>query len=353
MAMKCIHLDCGRKYFSAGEIKQLIALGAEAGFNALELAFGNDGFRFLLDDMSCGGFSDGVIRQAIHEGNLYYDAHPKFGPAYTPCRDELTQKEMDDIIACAAEKGMEIIPLLETPGHMHTLLTALEALGFQNVRYLVAGNQASYGTVDVKNQKALDFLLALVKKYADYFAAQGSHWFNVGVDEYANDFAVNDEWVMGINQLTGEGDYPRLVAYLNALCRTVKEAGLRPMAFNDCVYYGGDESCTVDPDLAVAYWTGGWKGYQVAPARLIADKGHSLMNCHGDYYWVINEKGNKCSPDLALQFCIQDFPGDYRAEKPAGAIFCIWADGPGCMTGEETLKQVESTIAAFGQALSR
>ena len=353
MAMKCIHLDCGRKYFSAAEIKQLITLGAEAGFNAMELAFGNDGFRFLLKDMAVGGFSDGVVRQAIHEGNCYYDAHPKFGPVYETDIDELTEQEMDEIISYAAERGMEIIPLLETPGHMHTLLKAMECLGFQNVRYLLAGEKASYGTVDIKNRKALAFLRELILKYAEYFAARGSHWFNMGVDEYANDFAVNDEWVMGINQLVGEGDYPLLVDYLNSLCQVVKEAGLRPMAFNDCVYYGSDESLRVDEDLAVAYWTSGWRGYQVAPAKLIADKGHPLMNCHGDYYWVINEKGSKCSPDMALQFCIQDFPGDYRAEKPAGAIFCIWADGPGYMTGEETLRQVESTIAAFGQALSK
>ena len=353
MTMKCIHLDCGRKYFSPGEIRQLISLGAEAGFNALELAFGNDGFRFFLDDMSVGGFSDEAVRRAIHAGNVYYNAHPKFGPVYETETDELTQAEMDDIAAFAAEKGMEIIPLLETPGHMHSLLTAMENLGFENVRYLVAGLHASYGTVDVKNSQALDFLRELIAKYAAYFAAHGSRWFNVGVDEYANDFAVNDEWVMGINQLTEEGSYPLLISYLNSLCGIVKKAGLRPMAFNDCVYYGSDTSVKVDPDLAVAYWTGGWRGYNVAPAALIAEKGHSLMNCHGDYYWVINEKGSKCSPEMALQFCIQDFPGDYRAEKPAGAIFCIWADGPACMTAQETLDQVESTIAAFGQALSK
>ena len=72
---------------------------------------------------------------------------------------------------------------------MHTLLTAMEALGFENVRYMVAGLHLSYGTVDVKNEQALDFLRQVIDRYARYFASRGSHWFNIGADEYANDFA--------------------------------------------------------------------------------------------------------------------------------------------------------------------
>ena len=49
---RIVHLDCGRKYFSVDNIKSIIDTASAAGFNYLELAFGNDGLRFLLDDMS-------------------------------------------------------------------------------------------------------------------------------------------------------------------------------------------------------------------------------------------------------------------------------------------------------------
>ena len=49
---RIVHLDNGRKYFSKDWIIALINEMAEAGFNQLQLAFGNDGMRFLLDDMS-------------------------------------------------------------------------------------------------------------------------------------------------------------------------------------------------------------------------------------------------------------------------------------------------------------
>ena len=353
MAIHCIHLDCGRKYFPAEQIKKLIDDASGAGFNALELAFGNDGFRFFLEDMSLEGFSDQQVRQVLHEGNVYYDAHPKFGDPYVTDRDELTQEEMDGILSYAREKGMEIIPLLETPGHMHTLLSAMEKLGFRDVRYKVAGLHPSYGTVDVKNEKALAFLRAMIGKFAGYFADRGSRYFNIGVDEYANDFAVNDEWVMGINQLISEGDYPLLIDYLNSLCKTVKQEGLRPIAFNDCIYFGGDTRPDIDKDLMVAYWTGGWRGYEVAAAETIQNMGHELINCHGDYYWVINNENNQCSPEKAAGFDPCNYPGDYRTEKSAGSLFCIWCDGPGCMTAEDTIRKVQPAVAAFGKALRK
>ena len=49
---KIVFLDCGRKYFSVDSIKTIIDNAAAAGFNYVQLAVGNDGMRFLLDDMS-------------------------------------------------------------------------------------------------------------------------------------------------------------------------------------------------------------------------------------------------------------------------------------------------------------
>ena len=50
--VRIFHLDCGRKYFSVSEIKGIIDQLAENHYTHLQLAFGNDGLRFLLNDMS-------------------------------------------------------------------------------------------------------------------------------------------------------------------------------------------------------------------------------------------------------------------------------------------------------------
>lgn len=94
-------LDCGRKYFSVNSIKQIIDNASAAGFNYIQLAVGNDGLRFLLDDMSLTvngtTYSSERVSAAIHAGNEAY---------YNFDVDELTQSEMDEIIAYAASKGM-------------------------------------------------------------------------------------------------------------------------------------------------------------------------------------------------------------------------------------------------------
>ena len=50
--MKIAMLDCGRKYFTVDWVKSLIYETKADGFTHVMLAVGNDGMRFLLDDMS-------------------------------------------------------------------------------------------------------------------------------------------------------------------------------------------------------------------------------------------------------------------------------------------------------------
>lgn len=109
---RIVHLDCGRKYFSVDNIKSIIDTASEAGFNYVELAVGNDGLRFLLDDMSVTvgekKYESAAVTGAVQAANKeYYDAGEQ---------NELTQAEMDEIIVYAAGKGMGVIPLLNTPG---------------------------------------------------------------------------------------------------------------------------------------------------------------------------------------------------------------------------------------------
>ena len=70
--LRIFHLDCGRKYFTVDQIKQMIDYAAESNYTHVELAFGNDGLRFLLDDMSLTvgdkTYSSEDVAAAIHAG---------------------------------------------------------------------------------------------------------------------------------------------------------------------------------------------------------------------------------------------------------------------------------------------
>lgn len=334
-------LDCGRKYFSVNSIKQIIDNASAAGFNYIQLAVGNDGLRFLLDDMSLTvngtTYSSQQVSAAIHAGN---EAYHNFDV------DELTQPEMDEIIAYAASKGMGVIPCVNTPGHMDAILSAAKALTGQNCSY-----NGSARTIDVTNATAVAFTQALLQKYISYFAGKGCKLFNMGADEYANDIFTSGS--MGFGNLQSTGKYSYYVTYVNAVAKMVKDAKMTPMAFNDGIYFNSNTSSgTFDTDILICYWSNGWSSYTPMPAANLAAKGFKLINTHGDYYWVLGKSDWQCSPEKAKGFNYKTFQGG-TINDPTGSMFCIWCDYPGAETDTFVVNNTADTIAAFGKALPK
>lgn len=304
-------LDCGRKYYSVDSIKKLIDNASAAGFNYIQLAVGNDGLRLLLDDMklTVNGttYTSEDVSNAIHEGNEAY---------YNFDVDELTQSEMDTIIAYANSKSMGVIPCVNTPGHMDAILDAASSLTGKNCSY-----NGSARTIDVTNTTAVAFTQALLQKYITYFAGKGCQLFNMGADEYANDiYTVGG---MGFGNLQSAGKYSYYVTYVNQVAKMIKDAGMTPMAFNDGIYFAGNTSSgTFDTDIIICYWSNGWPGYTPMSASDLATKGFRMVNTHGDYYWVLGKTNAQCSAEKARGFNTKSFPGS-TISAPAGAMFCI------------------------------
>ena len=312
-----------------------------AGFNYIQLAVGNDGLRFLLDDMSLTvngkDYSSQQVSAAIHAGNEKYHNFDV---------DELTQSEMDEIIAYAASKGMGVIPCVNTPGHMDAILSAATSLTGTDCSY-----SGSARTIDVTNATAVAFTQALLQKYISYFAGKGCKLFNMGADEYANDKFTGGS--MGFGNLQSTGKYSYYVTYVNAVAKMVKDAKMTPMAFNDGIYFNSNTSSgTFDTDILICYWSNGWSSYTPMPAANLAAKGFKLINTHGDYYWVLGKSDWQCSPEKASGFNYKTFQGG-TINDPAGSMFCIWCDYPGAGTDTFVVNKTADTIAAFGAVLPK
>lgn len=332
-------LDCGRKYFSVDSIKQIIDNASAAGFNYIQLAVGNDGLRFLLDDMSLTvngtTYDSNDVKSAIHAGNEAY---------YNFDVDELTQSDMDTIIAYAGSKGMGVIPCVNTPGHMDAILSAANSLTGTNCSY-----SGSVRTIDVTNGTAVAFTKALLQKYITYFAGKGCQYFNMGADEYANDKYGSGS--MGFGNLQSTGKYSFYVDYVNKVAAMIKAAKMTPMAFNDGIYFANNTSGgTFDTDIIICYWSNGWSGYTPMPASKLDSMGFKLINTNGSYYWVLGKTDAQCDAAKASNFNKTAFPGG-TVSNPVGSMFCIWADYPGAETEESVISKTAATIAAFGKAL--
>ena len=352
---KIVSIDAGRKYFSPDQIKEIIDEASKTGYTDLHLLVGNDGLRFVLDDMSLKvgdtSYSSQAVTDAIEKGTkAYYD---------DPNGTALTQAQMDDILAYAKSKKVGVIPTINSPGHMDAILTAMEQLGIENPHFNYFGTKKSARTVDLDNQKALDFTKALVDKYAAYFSGKADI-FNIGLDEYANDATDAHGWqvLQASKHWPGEGypekGYEKFIQYANDLAAIVKKHKMKPMAFNDGIYYNGDTSYgTFDKDIIVSYWTGGWNGYDVASSKFLSELGHQILNTNDAWYYVLGrdkagsgwynlDQGLEGISKSAIDV-VQKNDGD---KVPfIGGMVAAWADTPSATYKKELLFKLMHAFA--------
>ena len=352
---KIVSIDAGRKYFSPDQIKEIIDEASKTGYTDLHLLVGNDGLRFVLDDMSLkvgsASYSSQAVTDAVEKGTkAYYD---------DPNGTALTQAQMDDILAYAKSKKVGVIPTINSPGHMDAILTAMEQLGIENPHFNYFGTKKSARTVDLDNKKALDFTKALVDKYATYFSGK-SDIFNIGLDEYANDATDAHGWqvLQASKHWPGEGypekGYEKFIQYANDLAAIVKKHKMKPMAFNDGIYYNGDTSYgTFDKDIIVSYWTGGWNGYDVASSKLLSELGHQILNTNDAWYYVIGrDKAGSgwYNLDQGLEgiskSAIDVVQKNDGAKVPfIGGMVAAWADRPSATYKKELLFKLMHAFA--------
>ena len=138
----------------------MVAKASQNGYTD-ELILGNDGLRFILDDMSVNvngkKYNHNRVSKAIQRGNnAYYN---------DPNGNALTQK-MDRLLAFAKARNINIIPVINSPGHMDALLVAMEKLAIKNPAF-----DGSKRTVDLGNQKAVNFTKAIISSTCLFFHA--------------------------------------------------------------------------------------------------------------------------------------------------------------------------------------
>ena len=329
---RIVHLDCGRKYFTKDWIIALLNEMKADGYNQLQLAFGNDGLRFLLDDMFFTANGTNYLHRdvvsKVEAGNR----------AQNDSGDErwLTQSEMDDIISAAKALGIEIVPLLNLPGHANAILDIV------NDAYNASG---SNNTLDVANSEAArSFGMAIFQKYVDYFASKGCKFFSFGADEYANDA----KGTFSFSRLNST-QYSSFVSFINSLSSYIDSKGMTPRAFNDGLYYN-NQSANIDNKIQCCYWSGGWSGYDVATPSVISSNGHAMINTHGDYYYVLGKADKFDSGySYASSFDNTVFASKYgnKISNPVGSMFCIWCDYPNAENEQTVAQKVRLPMRAM------
>lgn len=346
---RIVHLDCGRKYFSVEYIKSVIDTMAENGFNQLELAFGNGGLRFVLDNMDIKSGSSTLhnsedVKAAIKQGNerFYND----------PNGNSLTETDMKAIITYAQSKGVEIVPLLNMPGHMDGVLSS--DLFSQ---YKLSGSE---GSLNLNNSDAVDFGKALLKLYVDWFRQNSnSKFFNFGADEYGQ--GITNPY---IESSVAKVTYNQLINYMNDCAGIIEGQSMTARCFNDFVCYNRRTDCNLYKTVQVCYWSNQWNNSEYNTPDVIKNAGYKMINTNQKWYFVPSKAGEYGKSVVLNNFTTFDVTkyqniksggnssSTTYTEIPVGttnvgAMFCVWCDTPSV---DVALADVQDLIAAMATA---
>jgi hexosaminidase len=318
-------LDVARTFYTPAEIEGFIDVLAESGGTFLHL--------HLSDDHNVG-IESPVLGQTLAEAELS-------GGVYTSSitgRPFLSIDQARSIAAYAQDRGISVVPEMDTPGHF---AAAFDLLAQSRGDDFVAGIRASPSELDVAEPAARTLATDLTREIAATFPSSTA--IHLGGDEWGDEVDGADR-----------------VAWLNDLAAAVPD--VETWAWND-----GIESEFVGelaPGIRVTWWS--WDGDEGdvaiaterrerrASAPELAAAGVGLLNYNSYYLYEVPssldaEDAAYTVDDLRANWDLTDWDSDSGIPGPRmeGAAVAIWGEELGDIDKTELMRWSAPHIRAM------
>ena len=273
------HLDVCRHYFPVRFVKKYIDVMAMYKLNRFHW--------HLTDDHGWRLPSELYPRlNTVGSWRVDRDDQP-WGEADPPREGERTtyggyysKEDIAEVVRYAAERGIEVVPEIEMPGHTSALLAAYPQMACDDFPYEVAIGPywPPKAIVCAGNDSAVAMLLDLVDEVCDLFPQ--SRYIHIGGDE-----AFKDNWEqcpkcqrrIRAEHLSGEEE---LQGWLMAQVAARVEARGKKAVGWDEVCQGEDTLGSALSSMVVMAWRGVQKGIEAAAV------GHDVVMCPTDYCYL-------------------------------------------------------------------
>ena len=314
---RSFHLDCARKFFTKDWIISLIKDLSWQKYNSIQLHFSeNEGFRLQSDTLEAiDGFQ--------YVNNQY-----------------LTKQDMIEIIQVANEYHIEVIPSLDSPGHLGAVLRYLPSDYSCASLFPTDGRRAQCFNI-FTNDEARGFLIDLMTEFIDFFSEAGCKRFNIGGDEFLEKFSnfSNEQYV-------------QIMEYFNEVSAIAKSKGMTPRTWNDGVMYGNYTGYKLDPDIEICYWAA---PQNCASIEKFVQNGNRVVNFSDVYmYYVLSSWWLQNACPEGDRIYNEWNPGKFSTlqggipqtyKKPyanfiKGGSYAIWCDVPGYMTQDSVANNI-------------
>ena len=260
----------------------------------------------------------------------------------------ITPVEAKRIVAYARERGIEVIPEINAPGHLRTWLTHYPQYAIQ-----LSTGDLDLERIDATNPQAVEWYLQLVDSYAEVF---DSPWWHMGADEFENQldhrtYADYPQLAEAARERWGAAAQPWDINtnFVNQVNAHLKSRGKRLRVWNDGMRREG--MIRLDSDIVVEYWLDR-KEASYTPAEIGA-AGHEMVNVPQYLYFSRSEK-QIYDPQPAEIYTgprgmLDLFDGDQVGPQAFGIRLSLWPDRDWMQTPGEVLREARDVLILVGQ----
>ncbi|MFZ4269614.1 family 20 glycosylhydrolase [Streptomyces arboris] len=322
-----LNLDIARKHYSAEWIEDRIREMGDLKLNQLGLHFSDD--------------------QAFR---IESETHPE-----VVSDEALTQDEVRRIVGLANSLHIEVVPEIDSPGHLGAVLRAHPDLQLRNTQ-----GRESRGSIDISKPGAAKLIDELLDEYTELFP--GKYW-HLGADEYQalmvrDPAASYPQLQRAAEQKHGSGATIEDLAtgWLNDRAAVVEPKGRTAKAWNDGLFR--DSKVKADKNIEIEYWTG--KEIGARPPQEYLAEGYKLLNLNDEFlYYVLGEPNDFVYP-TGKRIYEQWTPMVLRGTEPVaqrfspqilGGRFAVWGDLPNAQTTQQVADGIRMPLVATSQKL--
>jgi hexosaminidase len=324
-----VMIDAGRKYWSVAWLRNLIRQMAYQKYNVLHLHLSdNQGFR------------------------IESTRHPEVVSA-----QHLTKAQVRALIAYAARLNIEVVPEIDSPGHMQAVLAK-----HPDLQITTSTGRRDGANLDFVKPAARRLVRELIEEYVPLFP--GKRW-HIGGDEFV---FTSAQWANypGVGawakERYGEQATPEdaFYDYVNWLAALVIRHGKVPHAWSGQL---GGRVVRLDPRVVNEVWH---SAPDFATADQLAAAGHAVVNCmFWPTYYVLSPQWY-ARPDRPImkswyeEWTPARFDNDVEMPLPAyltrtdrlrGGKLHVWADSPDFLTEEQVAVDLRPRLRVMSQLL--
>ena len=314
-----VHLDVSRHFFPADSVKRFIDMMALHNINRLHWHLTDDqGWRIevkkyplLTQEGSWRDFDEYDKRCVeLAQQDYNYEIDPRFVRNGSQYGGYYTQEEMKGLVSYALERGIDIVPEIDMPGHFSAAIKVYPELSCTGEAGW--GEEFSYPICPSRLEN-YQFVQSIIDEMVEIFP---SEYFHIGADEVEKDNWEQCEACQRLMQQEGYQKVDELQnRFVKIMTNYVKGKGKKVMGWDDAFLEKEPQ------DLIYTYWRD-WLPDQ--PGK-ITQKGYPIIFMEWSRFYLSATPSDEGLSSLYNFEFEPQFPGIIK-QNVLGFQACVWTE---------------------------